>query len=712
MGQESLNSLNTGKSYRTRSSSLNLVEPKRRSHSVPIRPLKIIPSWERPQAEPPSAKQAPLPVPEQPPQALPIVPSPVHPPPLAAVTLPVQMPVQTPVQMPMPMPVPVHRKQVKGKAAQGTPVKERSWHWLTVWLSAACILGGMGTSAFLWLTGLPPLPECQVASTDSAPMQRLYCAQQVARSGKLPNLIRGIELLKGWSPDQPFYEKAQQSIDEWSALVLLNAREKVNQNDLAGGLAAASQIPVSSAVYQHAQKAIAAWKSQWHKGDVLYAKAEVAMQTQRWREATALVTEMGFMDYDYWRIQQADALAKRVLREKEARQALTQAQKLAKGNNPAKLGEAIAALQAIPTGTMAFPEAAAAQQQWSQALLAWALQQWQQGQTDNALIAAQAIPFNPNLPPEGKDLIQLSQAQQQMSDLTTLPIAEQLWHLLEATAAVQQIGTNSAFYVEAQKRSQSWLDQLQDVTQLQFADLLANLGDRASLQAAIDRASQITPDRPGRLTAQSLIAHWQQDLQKLSDRPYLSRAQAMASAGDRQDLQQAIAQAQVIPTSHPIWQEAQAQILKWQTQIEVLEDRPVLDSAIALAKQNKLAEAIQAAGRIHRDRALSDQAQAQIQVWQAQIRRTQIAQDQPILTQATALADRGHLTMAIELADRIQPNRELYDQAQQSIRAWSEERTDAANQAAANQAANQPTQLDESSDVTSSDATGSDDSAQ
>ena len=110
----------------------------------------------------------------------------------------------------------------------------------------------------------------------------------------------------------------------------------------------------------------------------------------------------------------------------------------------------------------------------------------------------------------------------------------------------------------------------------------------------------------------------------------------------------------------------------------MLEDRPLLDSAIALAKQNKLAEAIQAAGKIRGDRALYDQAQAQIQVWQAQIRRTQIAQDQPILTQATALADKGHLTMAIELADRIQPHRELYDQAQQSIKAWSEERDSSA----------------------------------
>ncbi|MBD3881338.1 hypothetical protein IFO70_06185 [Phormidium tenue FACHB-886] len=639
------------------------MDQSRRSRSTPIQPLKI-PAWQQQPISPPIAESPSVPPPFDQAEAEAVISAGAAPIPNRLAKLTEQLVIE--VIPPIPR---LHLPRYR--------LTRQSLNWLIVWLSTLCILGGMSTAAFLWLTGLPPLPECRSVSpsaSDSSPMQRLYCAQQIARSGKLTDLLQGIELLKGWSPDQPFYEKARQSVDDWSALVLLNAREKVEQNDLAGGLEAAGQIPVSSGVYQQAQEAIASWKAEWHKGDVLYAKAEVAMQTQNWKEASALVIEMGFMKYDYWRLQQADALGKRVLREKEARQSLTQAQKLAKGNDPAKLGEAIVLLQAVSPGTMASPEAEAARQQWSQTLLNWALQQWQQGNTDAALLAAQKIPFDPNLPPAGKDLIQFSQAQQQTSGLANLPIAQQLWNLLEATAAIQQINADSPFYAEAQARSQSWVAQLQDITALQFAEVLASLGDRTSLEAAIERASQLTPDRPGRLTAQSLIARWQEELAKLRDRPYLARAQAMAASNEKADLQQAIAQAQVIPTDQPLWQTAQTQILDWKKQIEVIEDQPLLDDAIALAKQNKLNDAIAAAGKIQPGRALHEQAQAQIQTWQGQIRNAQIAQDQPILTQANALAAKGHLTMAIDLAARIQPGRELYDQAQQSIKTWLEER--------------------------------------
>ncbi|NJR57177.1 MAG: hypothetical protein HC768_23235 [Acaryochloris sp. CRU_2_0] len=204
-----------------------------------------------------------------------------------------------------------------------------------------CIFGGTGALAFLWLTGLPPLPNCR-ETVPALGVQRLYCAQQTVRSGKLPDLIIGMTLLKDWSPDQPFYDQAQQLVSEWSALVLVSAHTKIGQHDLAGAIAAASQVPVSSPVYEKAQKAIAAWKAEWHQGDVIYARAEAAIRVQNWKEASAQVVEMGYMDSEYWRLDQADALAKRILVEKEARQAVTQAQKLAKGNAPDKLGEAIA----------------------------------------------------------------------------------------------------------------------------------------------------------------------------------------------------------------------------------------------------------------------------------------------------------------------------------------------------------------------------------
>ena len=592
--------------------------------------------------------------------------------------------------------------------------RKKRWDWLLVWLTLLCLFGGMGTSALLWLTGLPPLPNCGDISPETSGMPRLYCAQQTARSGKLADLLKGIGLLKSWSLDQPFYDQAQDLVSEWSELVLLNAQDQIDHHDLKGAIAAASQVPVSSPVYEKAQKAIAAWKRQWHKGDVLYAKAEIAIRTQNWKEAAAQVVEMGYMDHEYWRIQQADALSKRVLSEKEARQALTQAQKLIRGKrsdrdrhradasgidsdvdlskadpskadlnevdlskvDPDKLGEAIALVEDVPSGTLAFPEAKAALKEWSQALLSWAMQQWQQGNTDLALTTAQQIPFDPSLPTAGKDLIQLSHAQQRTDDIQQQGVAEQLWNLLEATSAVEKISADSPVYAMAQARSQTWKARLQDIIRLQFADVMARLGDRASLETAIAQARQITPDRPGRLSAQSLIARWTQELQKQEDRQYLIRAQEMAKPGTVESLKRAIAQAQEIPPHRALWQDAQAQMATWTDQVEVIEDQPIFDQAKHLGKQGKYPEAILAAGKIHADRALYESAQNAIGTWQAQIRKVQTAEDQPTLDQANALAARGRLTMAIEKASEIAPNRALSDQAQSSIRSWSIERAE------------------------------------
>ncbi|HEY9626323.1 MAG TPA: hypothetical protein V6C84_03400 [Coleofasciculaceae cyanobacterium] len=586
-------------------------------------------------------------------------------------------------------------------------LKKTQWNWLILWLSVLCIFGGMGTSALLWLTGLPPLPNCGDLSAETSGMPRLYCAQQTARSAKLPDLLKAIALLKDWSPDQPFYGQAQELVSDWSELVLLSAQTQIDQNNLPGAIAAASQVPVSSPVYGKAQKAIAAWKAQWHKGDVLYAKAEIAIRTQNWKEAAAQVVEMGYMDHEYWRLQQADGLSKRILREKEARQALTQAQKLIRGKQPRlgydanptqadsnpdlgkdlsqidlkqvdpnKLGEAIALVQNVPSGTLAFPEAKAALTDWSQALLDWAMQQWQQDNIDLALATAQKIPFDPSLPIAGKDLIQFSHAQQRTDNIQQQGLAEQLWNLLEATSAVEKISPDSPVYALAQGRSQTWQARLQDITQLQYANVLANLGDSASLRTAIDQAKTVTPDRPGRLSAQSLIARWNQELQKLEDRQYLIWAQEMAKPETVEGLKRAIAQAQEIPQNRALWKEAQPQIAAWADQIEVIEDQPFLDQAKHLAKQGKYPEAIEAAEKIHADRALYAAAQNAIGSWQAQIRKVQTAEDQPILDQANALAARGRLTLAIEAASAIAPNHALYDQAQFSIRSWAAERAE------------------------------------
>jgi uncharacterized protein (UPF0548 family) len=549
--------------------------------------------------------------------------------------------------------------------------------WSLVWLGTFCLFGGMGMSAYLWLTGLPPLPNCKTVTPLSSDIQRLYCAQEIARSGQLADVLTAMTLLEQWSPDHPLYKEAQQTIANWSTMVLLAARDKMLTGDLQGAVTTAKKIPSSSPTYKDAQAAIAQWQTQWSKGEVIYNKGLNAIKQQDWRVASEQVVELGYLDQDYWRLQQADVLSKRLIEERDARYSLMQAQKIAKGGDPSRLGEAIALVQQVAPKTYAWEEAQTALNQWSQTLLQRGLAQWQQGDIAGAIATAQQVPAKLDLPPEAHDLIQFSYASRLATADTSKPWQpkwEEIWNLLEAVAATGQISPQSPMYGQAQTSLKTWQARLQDAIQLQFADLTAGLGLSQTYDLAIAQATQITPDRPQRVQAQTLIAYWQQQRQKLEDLPYLALAQTWAASGHIPDLKLAIAQASQIPSGRALWQDAQTQITAWNRQIQTIEDQPILDKATALAKQGKLPEAIDVAAKIAHGRALYDPAQAAIGDWQATIRNAQIAEDQPILDRANALAAKDRLSMAIDVASQIAPGRALYNDAQASIAIWKDAR--------------------------------------
>jgi hypothetical protein len=564
------------------------------------------------------------------------------------------------------------------ESSQRLKPNSQTQQWMLIWFSILGTFSGITALAFVWLASPPPSANCRRVSLDSPGVQRLYCAQSLVQSGELPDLVAGIELVENWSPDQPFYRDAQQSIADWSALILVIARGRMAQSDLAGAIEAVNQIPESSPVYSQGQEAIATWQQEWQSGEAIVALAQEAIQAQNWRQASQQVVELGYLSHEYWRLQQADVLFKQVVREKTARESLTHAQKLAKENSPDKLAEAIALLRNVAPGTYATAEAEAALQQWSQTLIAVGLEQWQQGDREGAFATAQAIPLNPDLPTEGRDLIQISQAIQlaetSLGRAEPVPSIAQVWQLMEAITATQNITPSSPFYQDAQTAMQTWQAHLQDLNQLFVANAIAGWGDRRALELAIAKADHVTDDRPRRSQAQTLIADWHLTMQGLEDQPFLARAEKWTRSGKIPDLQAAIAQLKVIPSDRPAWKKAQQLMAEWTAQIQTIEDQPFWDKAQKLAKQGKLPEAIDTAAKIQPNRALYEQAQSEIAAWKGEIRAAEIAEDQPILDRAYGLAAQQRLTMAIDAAAQIGPGRALYSEAQAAISAWSQER--------------------------------------
>ncbi|MFN9316203.1 MAG: chromosome segregation ATPase, partial [Microcystis sp.] len=227
----------------------------------------------------------------------------------------------------------------------------------------------------------------------------------------------------------------------------------------------------------------------------------------------------------------------------------------------------------------------------------------------------------------------------------------------------------------------------EDVTDwslLSAAALDAEAGTVEGLEAGILGLEQIDASRPLHQTALAMRERWQLQVQ---DVKILSEARDLAQAGTIEQYSAAIAKAGEVPRNNPLWSQAQQEIGSWNRQIQVIEDRPILERAREIAIPgdiNSLSSAIIQARAIGKNRVLYRDAQREIRDWQARIERME---DQPILDQAQALANLKDYSTAIETANQIPPGRTLSSEASQNIRRWRRELQARQNLQQANQLA-------------------------
>lgn len=562
---------------------------------------------------------------------------------------------------------------------EGKPPKpNHNWNWSLICIAILGVISGMGSAALLWLVSLPPPPDCNKPTELTLDMERLYCAQQAVQTGGLPELVSGLEMLKQWSPDDPLYAETEDLAEEWSKQILSIARSKVHESDLKGALEAISHIPKTTEVYQQAQEFAAYWKEEWQDGEALYTKAQDALKKQDWQLASEQVAALAELANPFWNTRRANELAQQVGAEKRAWQVLVRARDTAKGNTPDQISQGMTIAQEVPRGTYAWEAARSNLKQWSQTLISQATNRWQAGDISGAASVLNIAPRRSDIP-ELQDLVRFGNAYRlvntakltQSPSASWFPSPQQLWNFMEAAAALRQVQADSPFYEQAKAISSNLEAQLKDLTQLQYANLVASLGQHANFQQAIGQAQQVGVDRPRRLQAQTLIAYWSDQIEQIEDQPYLDSAIARSKSGQISDLKAAIAAASEIQPGRVLRNSAQTWIANWTNQIERIEDQPILNQARAAADDGQLQEAINIAQTILSGRALYDQAQDAIYDWQSQlIRNAQIAEDRPILDRARALANSGDLSAAIRVASQIGSGRALSGEAQDAIANW------------------------------------------
>lgn len=535
------------------------------------------------------------------------------------------------------------------------------------WLVAMLVSGGTGTAALLWLSILPPLPNCQRISPLASDAERLYCADQATRQGDIKYLIAALKTVSDWPQDHPLSLQATHLRNEWSRSLLSVATQKRDQGKLKEAVALARQVPSTSALYSEAQATIQTWQTDWDKGSVIYNQAQAALKAQQWDQVALQLKLLVKLDNDYWR-QRIKELNARLATERSAWKQLRQAQRLAQAGTSEALAEAIALVSQVGPQSYVAGPAKVELENWSQRLLEVATERVADEDWQGAIAAAEKIPVDASVHPAAQDIVNFGQAQ-------ILSQKDKLWAYVNAWILTEQIPPERPFYEQAQTKTANWEQQIQNLTQIGlakwFASLGASFGQGFGYQIALDHAALIEADHPRRLRAQTLIAQWRKQLEILEDGHYLARAIQLVGAGTMENLQAAIQQASQVTVGRALRLEAQALIAHWKDKIQSVQDQPLLQEAKALAEQGRFSEAIQSAEKIPSDRALYSEAQAAIRQWVGQI---QSAEDQPILDEATTLARQGRLTEAITTAARISSGRSLYYDAQRAIGGWIKER--------------------------------------
>ncbi|PZV05400.1 MAG: hypothetical protein DCF22_24695 [Leptolyngbya sp.] len=499
-------------------------------------------------------------------------------------------------------------KLKQGAKALGTPL---------VWLGVVAFCGGTGVAAISWLTDVPPNPNCQQLWFFSADAERLFCAEQAARSGNPSALLAGIKLIEPWQDNHTLEKPAKRLMRDWSKNVLAIARQKTGQNNLKQAIYLVSKIPANSPFYKDAQQSETRWRKSQIKGNALEKSIESALEQRNWQKAEAIILPFANQQDEYWQ-QQFIRMQERIMTERLSDNQL-QAIRAEVGTDlskaAVKLGPAIAAVEQLPPKTYARATAEDDVVQWRKALANSATQQLEKGNLAEAIAQAKWLPVQ-SLSPTLQNLVWFDQATQLNQQMpAAIPTEENFWQLITTLSALRQIQPSSPLYAVAQSKTLPLADRLQDLTQLRGAKFVAETRSLPLLPIAIQVAQAIAPSRPHRLYAQTLISVWQQDQQQMSDRADIIAAEKFAAVGTPQSLNTAIAYASRVSLGRALRPTAQAAIFDWKQRLLDLEDQALLNQAQKLAIANQYAQAIQLANKISDGRPLHNQAQTFVQQW-------------------------------------------------------------------------------------------------
>lgn len=470
--------------------------------------------------------------------------------------------------------------------------------------------GGIGLASTNWLLALPKNPQCsRVFWPAASASMRLYCAQLSAEEKTVDGLLRSITLLAALPKNHPLATEINRNIETWATELLDLAEDYFQKGQLEEAIATAKKIPDHVQAYNLVEERIASWQELWGKGESIYEEMERDLRKSRWNSAFRNAVRLLNLENKFWSTTKYDQAMRNIQIAQEQSSQLDNAYRILSRGGTDNWLKAIEDAAKIPKDSYAYEEA--------QNLIAKAV--------DKLTVEIKAMVERQDWQTLGNTLDRLPGDRFPAAELND-------WQILATGGMESQTGT-----VESIGLAINTVEKLTDSTSPYYA------------------------------LAQELVEGWRREQTALQQ---LAKARTTAELGTVSALNQAIAEAQLVPRENPRYREASRDIANWTKQVQIDEDRPILQQARDLANAGNLEQAIQQAGRITSDRALYSEARQSINQWEGTIQRRA---DQPILDQAIALSNSLNYEAAISTARQIQRNRALSGEARTYIRRWQGE---------------------------------------
>ncbi|MEM9149238.1 MAG: chromosome segregation ATPase [Cyanobacteria bacterium P01_F01_bin.3] len=557
--------------------------------------------------------------------------------------------------------------EAKAPLYKRIPASLLGMRWLRSWplvmLVLFGILGTAGTVAVVSLFRIPNLPNCRAIfwPTASASL-RLQCAESYAAQGDVENLLAAIALVDKLPKNHPLRSDIiNDRIEDWANLVLDLAELSFEEGDLEEAINSARKIPARTAAAAVVEERVSRWQRIWQDGENGFNTAVGKVKEKDFQAAFTLSVALLDVENRYWATEKYNELTKIISLAREDSRQLSEALGFAKEGTVKGYTEALKRLKEITEESVFYAEAQGERERIGNEMLEAGEELLANRQLSGAQAMLNAIPRDIGLDAELEDF------------QTFVTAYQQAWTgsvggLENAINRISSIGRNRPSYNRAQRLAAQWQSEIQDVALLNQARERASRGSTADLRSAISLAGRISRESGQWDDASAQISEWQTRVETTQDRPILDRADQLAAVGTPDNLRAAIQEARKISSERALASEANRRIETWTGRIQRIEDQPLLDQARQRANIGDRAGAIAIASRRSEGRVLYDDAQAEISRWQAQENGRQR------LGEAVNAANRGDansLATAIDLASQVPANSDSRARADSQIDSWS-----------------------------------------